>query len=291
VDPENGFTPAFYDMIGGGGIIPDRRSTEMAPEKRDPPQAAGVQRYFQKIYADYQTSVEKAPVLDVHQRIKRVIEPRLAGIVVDVGSGGDTRHRSPAITALISVDNVLEFLQHAKDPAALNAAGDVRALPFKKESVDRIVIQFVVHHLTDEGLAGTLRNVKAAISESARILKPGGRIFIVDSMTWRPLDMLQRAVYPMSRAILHGFGRPMVFILSASSLVRLCAESGLAAARPVIVDWGAMTDLSQALFPNLRFPLRYTPARLTILEAVRRTDEGPPDRRKERTGVLSAGRD
>jgi ubiquinone/menaquinone biosynthesis C-methylase UbiE len=245
----------------------------MAPEKRDPPPEDGVQKYFQKIYADYQTSVEKAPVLDVHQRIKRVIEPRLAGIVIDVGSGGDTRHRNPAITTLVSVDNVLEFLQHAKDPAPLNAAGDVRALPFKKESVDRIVIQFVVHHLTDDNMAGTLRNVRAAVAESARILKPGGRIFIVDSMTWRPLDALQRALYPMFRALLRRFGRPMVYILSAPSLVRICAEFGLAAEHPVTVDWGAMADLSQALFPKLRFPLRYTPARLTILEAVKRREE------------------
>jgi SAM-dependent methyltransferase len=242
----------------------------MAPEKRDPPQDGNVRRYFQKIYANYQSSVEKAPVVDVHQRIKRVIEPRLAGIVVDVGSGGDTRHRNPAITLLVSVDNVLEFLRHAKDPAAFNAAGDVRALPFKKGSVDRIVIQFVVHHLTDDNLAGTLRNVRAAVAESARILKPGGRIFIVDSMTWRPLDVLQRAIYPLSRAILRSFGRPMVFILSAPFLVRLCAESGLTAEQPIVIDWGAMTDLSQALFPKVRFPLRYTPAKLTILEAVKR---------------------
>jgi len=246
------------------------RRTVMIPEKRDPPQDDDVQQYFQKIYADYQTSVEKTPVVDVHQRIKRVIEPRLAGIVVDVGSGGDTRHRNPAITLLVSVDNVLEFLRHAKDPAAFNAAGDVRALPFKKGSVDRIVIQFVVHHLTDDNLAGTLRNVRAAVAESARILKPGGRIFIVDSMTWRPLDVLQRALYPLSRTLLRGFGRPMVFILSAPFLVRLCAESGLAAEQPIVIDWGAMTDLSQALFPKVRFPLRYTPAKLTILEAVKR---------------------
>lgn len=242
----------------------------MATEKSEPPQEDDVRQYFQKIYADYQSSVEKAPVLDVHQRIKRVIEPRLAGIVVDIGSGGDTRHRNPAITTLVSVDNVLDFLRHAKDRTVLNAAGDVRALPFKKGSVDRIVIQFVVHHLTDDRLGGTLRNLKAAIVESARILKPGGRIFIVDSMTWRPLDALQRAFYPLSRALLRGFGKPMVFILSAPSLIRLCAASGLAAERPVTVDWGAMTDLSQALFPKLRFPLRYTPAKLTILEAVKR---------------------
>jgi len=246
----------------------------MAPEKREPPPDDDVRRYFQKIYADYQTSVEKTPVIDVHQRIKKVIEPRLAGTVVDIGSGGDTRHRNPAIKLLVSVDNVLEFLLHAKDPTAVNAAGDVRSLPFKRDSVDRIVIQFVVHHLTDDHLAGTLRNVRAAVAESARILKPGGRIFIVDSMTWRPLDALQRGLYPISRTILRRFGRPMVFMLSARSLARMYAESGLAAKPPVVVDWGEMTDLSQALFPKLRFPLRYTPVRPTILEAVKPDSTG-----------------
>jgi ubiquinone/menaquinone biosynthesis C-methylase UbiE len=247
----------------------------MALEKPDRAPDDDVQRYFQKIYADYQTSVEKLPVADVHRRIKTAIEPRLAGVVLDIGSGGDTRHRNPAITTLVSVDNVLEFLRNAKDPAAINAAGDVRALPFKTASADRIIIQSVVHHLTDVTLAGTLRNVRMAVAEAARVLKPGGTIFVVDSMTNRPLEGLQRKLYSLSRTILRIFGKPMVFILSPGFLAGSFAEHGLSAEKPVVIDWGEMTDLSQALFPKLRFPLRFTPVRLTVLAAVRRPGADP----------------
>jgi len=237
---------------------------------RDPQTDDSVRRYFGKIYADYQDSVEKKPVAEVHQRIKAVLEPQLAGLVVDIGSGGDTRHRNPAITTLVSVDNVVEFLKHAKDPAAINAAGDIRALPFKGASADRIVAQFVIHHLAEDARSDTFRNVRAAVSEVARILKPGGKVFLIDSMAYRPLDWLQRRMYPLSRFILRRLGRPMVFIFSARSLTRMLEDSGLVRESVSVVDWGQMTDLSQALFPKLKFPLRYTPVKLTILAATKR---------------------
>lgn len=242
----------------------------MVPDKLEQERDDAVRRYFGQIYADYQDSVEKRPVADVHQRIKAVLEPQLAGIVVDIGSGGDTRHRNPAITTLVSVDNVIEFLRHAKDPAAINAAGDIRSLPFKAASADRIVAQFVVHHLAEDARAGTIRNVRAAVAEAARILKPGGKVFLIDSMTCRPLDWLQRRAYWLSRSVLRRLGKPMVFIFSARSLMRMLEEHGLAPESVSIVDWGEMADLSQALFPKLRFPLRYTPVKLTVLAAVKR---------------------
>jgi ubiquinone/menaquinone biosynthesis C-methylase UbiE len=241
----------------------------MSSDKPEPAPSDNVQKYFQKIYADYQTSVEKSPVLDVHRRIKDVLEPRLAGVVLDIGSGGDTRHRNPAIRTLISVDYVVEFLRHAKDPAAINAGGDIRALPFKAETADRIVTQFVVHHLAENRLRGTIRNIRAAVAEAARVLRPGGVVFVVDSMAPRPLDRLQRIVYPLSRAFLRVFGKPMVFILSPAYLSGLFAESGLVPEKPIAIDWGEMTDLSQALFPKLKFPLRHTPVKLVVLAAVK----------------------
>jgi SAM-dependent methyltransferase len=239
----------------------------MHPDHLEPRRDDSVRRYFGKIYADYQESVEKDEVADVHRRIKAVVEPRLAGLVLDIGSGGDTRHRNSGITTLVSVDNVVDFLRHAKDPAAVNAAGDIRALPFKDASADRIVAQFVIHHLAEDNFGGTFANVRAAVGEAARILKPGGTVFLIDSMTFRPLDWVQRRLYRVSRFALRRLGRPMVFIFSARSLTKLLAASGLTPERPKSVDWGRMTDLSQALFPKLRFPLKYAPVRPTILAA------------------------
>lgn len=49
--------------------------------------------------------------------------------------------------------------------------GDVYALPFDTGSVDVVTIHQVLHYLDDPG---------AALSEAARVLKPGGRLLIVD---------------------------------------------------------------------------------------------------------------
>ena len=242
----------------------------MSPRPPQGQEDKTVQSYFRKIYSDYQEEVEREDVADVHSRIKENIEPRLTGIVVDIGSGGVSHYRNPAIRRLISVDNVLEFLRHSKDKTVLNVAGDIRALPIKDDSVDRIIIQFVIHHLTESRLAKNLRNVKTALAETSRILRPGGEVFIVDSMAPFPLEMIERSAYVPAYHFLQILNKPMVFFFSVQSFCRLLRRYRLAPRRIQKINWGKMADASAALFPRLRFPLKYGPVRCLLISAVKR---------------------
>jgi len=64
-------------------------------------------------------------------------------------------------------------------------------------------------------------------------------------------------------------GKPMVFMFSPSSLCRMCRENGLDPDTVLTIPWGEMNEASQALFPGLRFPLKYTPVRIRLLSAVK----------------------
>lgn len=228
-----------------------------------------VQSYFQKIYSGYQEKVEREDTGGVHARIQRAIEPRLEGIVVDVGSGGVARYENAAIRRIISLDNVLEFLKHAKDRTALHIAGDIRALPLKDHSADRIVVEFVIHHLTDKRLDGNLSNVNRAVAESARILRPGGEVYFIDSMVPCLLEQLERANYRPAYYLLKSLRKPMVFFFSVGNFCRILRRHRLAPSRILTIEWGTMTDASAALFPWLKFPLKYAPVRCMLVSAVK----------------------
>jgi ubiquinone/menaquinone biosynthesis C-methylase UbiE len=228
-----------------------------------------VQSYFRGIHKDYQDSVGRDSITGVHERIKAFLAPHMRGLVLDVGSGGVSDFSSDGGRTVVALDNVFEFLRDARTDGVLNAAGDVRALPFKSGAIDRIIIQHVIHHLTSDLLAENLRNVRAAVAESARVLARGGRLFIVDSTTTRAFDLLQRAVYTISCRVLKALGKPMVFMLSPAALRGICRECGLVPDTVLTIDWGEMNEASQALFPWLRFPLKYTPVRIRLISAVK----------------------
>jgi len=228
-----------------------------------------VQSYFQKVYSTYQDKVEREDAGGVHARIQRAIEPRLAGVIVDIGSGGLAQYENAAIRKVISVDNVLEFLRHAKDRTALNVAGDIRALPLKNQSADRIIIEFVIHHLTENRLDGNLGNVDKAVAESSRILRPGGEVYFVDSMVPFLLEQFERAGYRPSYYFLKSLRKPMVFFFSVRNFLRILRRHGLAPSQVRSMDWGTMTDASAALFPWLKFPLKYAPVRCMLISAVK----------------------
>jgi len=228
-----------------------------------------VQSYFRKIHRDYQESVGRETIAGVHERIRSEIEPRLQGLVLDIGSGGVPDHETNASRTVISLDNVFEFLKNAKGKNVLNIVGDIRALPLKRNTMDRIIIQFVIHHLTESILEKNLRNVRNAVAESARVLKKGGQVFIVDSMVPLSLEYLQRTNYIVSYHLLKALNKPMVFFFSAKKFCRILEDHGLVPARVLSINWGTMNEASQALFPWLRFPLKYTPARCTLISAVK----------------------
>ncbi|GEM_PF-2117314 len=226
-----------------------------------------VQSYFQKIHSLYQESVEKENIARVHQRIRSQIEPHLRGKVLDIGSAGVTEYWNEQVQALFSLDKVFEFLQNSKNKSALNINGDILALPFKANCFDCIIIQHVVHHLTGIHYQKNLFNVQKAISESARVLRPGGEIFIVDSTVPPLLERLEQLHYSVTYNLLKIMRKPMIFFFSRQKLKAILDRNNLGLEKVITIDWGKMKEASQALFPWLRFPLKYTPVRCTLISA------------------------
>jgi ubiquinone/menaquinone biosynthesis C-methylase UbiE len=228
------------------------------------------QSYFRKIHRVYQELSEREDIADVHQRIIKIIGPELSGRVLDIGSGGVPDFETSESRVVISMDNIWECLRSSRGHQnTLDVTGDIRTLPLKDGSVDRILIQHVVHYLCDRAFIKNFRNVEKALAESARVLRKNGKIFIVDSMAPRALESVQRAAYALTSKLMRVMNKPMVFFLSPGRLCGFLKRSGLEPEKTVVINWGKMSAAGQTLFPHLKFPLRYAPVRCVIISAIK----------------------
>jgi len=92
------------------------------------------------------------------------------------GTGAMAAILAPHVQQVIGVDASEEMLDAAKTRLAASAnvelrRGTLEALPIEQNTVDAATMMLVLHHLPSPA---------QALSEAARILKPGGRVLIVD---------------------------------------------------------------------------------------------------------------
>jgi len=94
------------------------------------------------------------------------------------GTGQVTAALAPFVSRVVAVDSSSEMLQTAKDrvAAASNVdlrRGDLEALPIDDARLDAAVLALVLHHVPDPA---------KALADVARVVKPGGRLLIIDML-------------------------------------------------------------------------------------------------------------
>ena len=100
-------------------------------------------------------------------------------VVGDLGSGTGqlTAVLAPLVARVIAVDESPAMLEATRASAPADHVdcrqGSLEALPIDDRSLDLACIELVLHHLPEPS---------RAIDEAARVLKPGGRLVVVDMM-------------------------------------------------------------------------------------------------------------
>jgi ubiquinone/menaquinone biosynthesis C-methylase UbiE len=107
-----------------------------------------------------------------------LLEPELVVGDLGCGTGQMTALVAPHVARVIAVDGSSEMLQaaHARLDGVENVElrrGELEALPLTEDELDVAIVALVLHHVADPS---------TAITEAARVLRPGGRILIVDML-------------------------------------------------------------------------------------------------------------
>jgi SAM-dependent methyltransferase len=116
-------------------------------------------------------------------RLRAAVAPSATDRVLDVGCGPGlvARTLAPRVRSFVGVDVTPAMIERARALAAgaglSNAefvVGDAVALSFEAASFDVVVTRLALHHMPDPG---------AVLSEVARVLRPGGRLVVLDMIT------------------------------------------------------------------------------------------------------------
>jgi ArsR family transcriptional regulator len=111
-------------------------------------------------------------------------------VVGDLGAGTGqmTEALAPHVAKVIAVDSSTEMLSAARERLASLEnvevrAGRLEALPLEDAALDAAILGLVLHHMPDP---------REVLIEAARVLRPGGRLLIVDMLSHDHEDYRQR---------------------------------------------------------------------------------------------------
>ena len=143
--------------------------------------AAAAQKYFARHAAEWDR-IRKLHVADdaVEEAIRKALADKPFRSLLDLGTGTGRMLElfGPSIERGLGLDMSLDMLSLARarlDRAGLRHCsvrqGDIYDLALPKESFDVVIIHQVLHFLDDGA---------RAIAEAARVLRPSGRLLVVD---------------------------------------------------------------------------------------------------------------
>jgi SAM-dependent methyltransferase len=124
-------------------------------------------------------ALQEERALELERRVLRLLSP-LGGderaLDAGCGAGAFALAIAPHVGEVVGIDGDAALLAAARERAPANAGfveGDVTALPFPYGDFDIAGCLRVLHHVHRPGLV---------LSELARVLRPGGRLLLVDQL-------------------------------------------------------------------------------------------------------------
>jgi len=117
-----------------------------------------------------------------------LIDPALVVGDLGCGTGQLTETIAPHVKQVVAVDGATEMLDAARlrlrdAPNVELRQGDLEALPLAPAELDAAMLALVLHYSPDPG---------RALAEVARVLKPGGRLLVVDMQPHEREEYQQR---------------------------------------------------------------------------------------------------
>ena len=157
-----------------------------------------------------------APIIaESEAELIATVDARPGDRLLEIGCGeGANLHHLRARVAdldLYALDSSSDKARHcARANHARAVRGDAQALPFEDGSFDAVLIRDLLHHVPDRALA---------LAEAARVLKPGGRLTVIEPSRSNPIIAAMATAIPAERGMLSS---------TAERTAAEVAEAGLA---------------------------------------------------------------
>jgi SAM-dependent methyltransferase len=177
------------------------------------------------VSVDLRLALQEERAADLAERVRRLLGPFTGNeAVLDVGCGTGALAFAfaPHVAEVVGLDSDAQYLEAARAIAPEHVSfveGDAMALPFSYAQFDIAASHRLLHHV---------RRPELAVSELARVTRPGGRLFIVDQLgSIDPLRSLEMDRFERLRDPTHQRLLPDADIrgyLDANDLILLTSE-------------------------------------------------------------------
>jgi SAM-dependent methyltransferase len=171
------------------------------PENQTDESVEGNRQFFAG-NESYQTAIAE---IDTYRALRLALNDAIAGLenVVDIGNGGVFDYDVNLVKRITAVDLFLDSIDTTVHPGHIKfVEGSALDLPLPSSSVDGVLIAMLLHHLVGDTVDTCLANLQKCILEAARVLRPGGRLVLLESCVPTWFYMLERLVFkPASFAV------------------------------------------------------------------------------------------
>ena len=222
--------------------------------------------YFLNNLNDYQKSVAN---IDTYRRIHDFISKKVGGVghLLDIGNGGVFDYDTSGVGRITAIDLFLEdlppeVLSTYFPPNAEARRGSALALPEPDAKFDMAIMVMLLHHLAGTNWRASWENARQALAEAWRVVRPGGRLLVVESCVPKWFFQLEKpAFWLLARTARSVFSHPITFQFPVEKIVEELR------ARSKEVDVQLIPKGRYVLQFGLKVPSVLTPVQVWGIEA------------------------
>ena len=186
------------------------------PASQSESSAAANAAYFLGNIDTYRNLVS---TIDTYRTINEFISGKVAGVdsLIDIGNGGVFDYDPSKVKTITAVDLFFagippELLHRHFPPNATAVQGSALHIPEGDGCYDMALMVMLLHHLSGATWRESLVNIQTAIAEAMRVLRPGGRLLIVESCVPWWFFWFERPAFTMLNSLTESiYSHPITF--------------------------------------------------------------------------------
>lgn len=154
--------------------------------------------FFRDQHDSYRANIHG---LDTYAHIRKSINEAIAGAsrVVDIGNGGVCDYDTELVKEITAIDLFFDDMPagYAIPPNVMLKTGSALDLPEPSQSFDCAVMVMLIHHLVGNDVNECVENIRRALREAHRVLRPGGKLIVSESCVSPWFYNFERLVFPL----------------------------------------------------------------------------------------------